>query len=153
MNICAAFNGVSVTSFAISRGGDWVDRSTAAALGMPRNRIMAIKEEGVNLVKPTSREEEAIAIYYREFIRHFVSKMAQTLGSSKNAPHFSQPVDVVFAGGLTAAEGFLDMAVEELKAVDFGFSIRMVRRADDPFTSWARGCLLSAMHSFSRKST
>ena len=51
---------------------------------------------------------------------------------------------LVFAGGTSRIGGFIDVVKEELGKMDFPIPIREVRRAEDPLTSVARGCLVAA---------
>ena len=145
VNICAAFKSVPVISFSITRGGDWIDKSAAIVLGMPSSRITAIKERGINIKTPATREEEAIAIYYRNYIHYFLENMAQVFGKNPNAPCFKDPVNIVFAGGSSMVAGFLDVVEEEIKTIDLGFVLDKLVIAKEPFTSVARGCLFKAI--------
>jgi len=146
VNVCAAYRSVPLISFSMTRGGDWIDKSTAKVLNMPVSQVTTIKEQGMNLKSPKSREEEALAIYYRNYIRYFLENMAQVFTKSEETPQFSEPVDIVFAGGSSLVGGFLDMVKEELKNVQLGLKVNEIKISEDPFTSVARGCLFQAIN-------
>jgi len=145
VNVCAAFRSIPAISFSISRGGDWIDRSAASVLGVPSSRVTAAKEHGMSLKNPLNREEEAITVYYRNFIHYFLENMARVFNRSSNAPQFKEPVDIVLAGGSAMVGGFLDVVKEEIKSLDLRFAVDSVKKAEDPFTTVARGCLFNAI--------
>ena len=147
VNICAAFRSVPAISFSISRGGDWIDKSAASVLGIPSSKVTAIKEQGMNLKNPLTREQEAITIYYKNFIQYFLKNIAEVFGKGGQTPQFKRPVHIVLAGGTTLIGDFLDVVKEELQAIDLGFSVGSVKRAEEPFTSVAKGCLFNAIYS------
>lgn len=151
VNICAAFKSVPAISFSISRGGDWIDKSAASVLGIPSSRVTAIKEQGMSLKKPSGREQEAIAIYYRNFIQYFLKNMAEVFGKGSSAPRFKEPVDIVLAGGSTMVGDFLDVVKEEVSSLDLGFPVGNIKRAVEPFTSVSRGCLFNAIYTGEHK--
>ena len=47
-------------SFSVARGGDWIDSGAARAVGGTSARMCSIKESGLDLQNPKTREEEAI---------------------------------------------------------------------------------------------
>ncbi|MEI6437162.1 MAG: hypothetical protein WCO69_00255 [Candidatus Omnitrophota bacterium] len=145
VNICASFKSVPVLSFSITRGGDWIDKSAATVLGVTMSRVCSIKEHGMSIVTPKTREEEAIAIYYRNYVHYLIESMSQVLGRSTGTPRFKDPVDIVFAGGSSMVPGFLDVVKEEVKTAKFGFEVGRVVHAKEPFTSVVRGCLFNAI--------
>ena len=147
VNICAAFKSVPILSFSITRGGDWIDKSAASVLGVHTSRITLLKEQGVSLKRPKTREEEAIAIYYRNYIHYFLENIAQVFGKSKDTPKFKEPVDIVFAGGSSMVGDFLGVVKEEIKSVNMGFAIGDLKLSEEPFTSVSRGCLFHAINS------
>ncbi|MBF0521927.1 MAG: cell division FtsA domain-containing protein [Candidatus Omnitrophica bacterium] len=146
VNVCAAYRSVPVLSFSITRGGDWIDKSAATVLNIPVSQATTIKEQGMNLKSPKSREEEAIAIYYRNYIRYFLESMAQVFGNSKEPLQFRDPIDIVFAGGSSLVGNFLDVVKEELINVRLGFRVGEIKKSDEPFTSVTRGCLFHAIN-------
>lgn len=143
-NICVAYRTLPALSFATTRGGDWIDRNVAKVLGIKASRATAIKEKGVDLRNPRTREEQAIDLYYRELIRYALQEIKKRFESSENMPQFPDPVDMVFAGGTSKIGGFIDVVRDELTRIQFPIPIKQVRRADDPFTSVARGSLVAA---------
>ena len=146
VNVCAAYRSVPLISFSMTRGGDWIDKSTAKVLNMPITQVTTIKEQGMNLKSPRSREEEALAIYYRNYIRYFLENMSQVFTKAQETPQFSDPVDIVFAGGSSLVGGFLEVVKEELRNVQLGLTINEIKISEDPFTSVARGCLFQAIN-------
>ena len=146
VNVCASYKSMPVLSFSVGRGGDWIDKNAATALGIVSSNIMAIKEQGIDLKKPATREEEAIAIYYRSYIRFFWESISRMFAIKGSAPQFTEPVEIVFAGGSSMPGGFLEVAKEELKMVDLGIPVGNVRRANEPLLSVSRGCLFHAMN-------
>ncbi len=147
VNACAAYRSVPALSFSITRGGDWIDQSAASVLNMPVVKVTTIKEQGMSIKEPNGREEEAIAIYYRNYIRYFLESMSKVFMNSAETPQFNEPVDIVFAGGSSMVKGFLDVVMEEVKAVDLVFPLGQIKMAEDPFTSVSRGCLFNAINS------
>ncbi|HBR14193.1 MAG TPA: hypothetical protein DD723_01430 [Candidatus Omnitrophica bacterium] len=145
VNICAAFKSIPVLSFSITRGGDWIDKSAATVLGVPSSRVTTIKEHGMNLKNPKNREEEAIVIYYRNYIHYLLENMSRVFGKSSGTSQFKDPVDIIFAGGSSLVPGFLDVVKEEIKTAKFGFTLGKILHAKEPFTSVVRGCLFNAI--------
>ena len=146
VNVCASFKSMPVLSFAVGRGGDWIDKNAATALGIVSSNVMAIKEQGISLVKPVTREEEAIAIYYRSYVRYFLESIARQFSVRGTAPQFTKPVDIVLAGGSSLPGGFLDVVKDELKRIDLGVPVGSISRAEEPLLSVSRGCLFQAMN-------
>jgi hypothetical protein len=145
VNICATFRSIPAISFSISRGGDWIDQSAASVLGVPSSKVTAVKEEGIDLKRPRNREEEAIAIYYRNYIRYFLENIAYVFSHNSNAPEFKEPVDIVLAGGSSMAGNFLNVVKDEITSLEMGFKVGDISRAEDPFATVSRGCLFNAI--------
>lgn len=145
VNVCVAYKSVPTLAFSIPRGGDWIDESAAAAIGMPAPLVCALKEGGMDLRNPKGRVQEAIAIYYRNFIRSTLEAMKRKLEGSQDKPTFAKPVPLVLAGGTSMIAGFVDVFREEFDKVEFPIEVAEIRMAANPLTVVATGCLQSAL--------
>jgi hypothetical protein len=143
-NICVTYKTMPALSFATSRGGDWIDRNVAKVLGIKASRATAIKEKGVDIRNPRTREEQAIDLYYRELIRYTLGKIKERFETATDVPSFPDPIDIVFAGGTSKIGGFIDVVKDEFAKMKFPIPIKEIRRAEDAFTSVARGALVAA---------
>ncbi len=144
-NVCVSYRSIPGVVFSVSRGGDWIDEHVARVLGIPLTRATEIKEShGVRLTDPRTREEEAIVLYYRNLIDYVLGHLAERFSAAADAPRFTEPVDVVLAGGTSLADGLVDLFSEALEKNDFPIKVARVRRAQDPLTAVARGCLIAA---------
>ena len=74
-NIALAVNTIEGLCFSVARGGDWIDSGSARATGSTRSKI-GRKESGIDLLNPKSREEEAIAVYYKSLIEYCLKHVA-----------------------------------------------------------------------------
>jgi hypothetical protein len=144
-NLCVACKGVPALTFSTSRGGDWVDRNVAAALGLPLGQVCAAKERGINLFQPKDHLEGAIAIYYRHLIQYTLETFQQRLHGVAGVPTFRDPVDIVCAGGSALIGGFLEMFRQELEKIAWPMEIGKVRLAQNPQEAVAAGCLRAAL--------
>ena len=142
--VCVAYKTIPAVKFSVARGGDWIDNHVAKVMGIPRTRATAIKESDVNLMEPKTREEEAVVLYYRNLISYVLQNLKQRFQLARDVPQFTDPVEVVVAGGTSLVGGFVDVFAEELQRVDFPLQIAGVRRAEDAMTSVVRGCLIAA---------
>lgn len=144
-NICVAYKSIPAVTFSVGRGGDWIDEHVAKVMGLSCTRAIDIKEAaGLNLSNPRSREEEAVVLYYRNLIEYVLKNLAQRFSTTHDVPRFSDPVQIVVAGGSSMVGGFVDVFTEELGKVDFPLQISGVRIAEEPLTSVVRGCLIAA---------
>ncbi len=144
-NVAVAYQTISGMSFALSRGGDWVDSHAAKALGSTAARMCSIKEKGVNLSKPVGRE--AIALYIRSLITYCLEHIVAQFKKTQGGIHLPDPIPFVVSGGTTKAEGFMDIFIEEFEAIkkkNFPIAISDVRQAIDPLTAVAEGLLVLA---------
>jgi actin-like ATPase involved in cell morphogenesis len=140
-NVCVSYKSIPAITFAIGRGGDWIDSNIARALGVPNSQICAEKEAGVDLRAPRDQIEEAIVIYYQSLIRYTIETIREKFARLDDIPHFGRPVSMVCAGGSSLIKGFIDLFREELELVDFPVPLSEVRLAKDPLRTVATGCL------------
>ena len=149
VNACVAYRSVPAFAFSLTRSGDWIDTSVANVLGMKPPRVTLMKERGLSLLAPKTREEQAFGIYYRHLITAVVENLKHYHdGQSHAIPDFPEPIDIVCAGGTTLIGGFLEVFKEEVARVGLPIKIREVRCAPDALSSTARGCLLAAMSGY-----
>ena len=128
----------------VTRGGDWIDKNVANVLGCPRSKATHIKERGIDIRDPKSREEEAVSIYYRSLINYVMSNIKTRFESGKNMPSFNAPVDIACAGGTSLIGGFIEVFREEFAKIDFPIPIGRIFRSDEALTAVAKGCLVAA---------
>lgn len=143
-NVCVAYKTIPAVKFSVARGGDWIDDHVSKVMGIPKTRATAIKEGDVNLMEPRTREEEAVVLYYRNLISYVLQNLKQRFQLARDVPQFTEPVEVVVAGGTSLVGGFVEVFAEELQKVDFPLQIAGVRRAEDALSSVVRGCLIAA---------
>ncbi len=144
-NVCVAFKGVAVIAFSTSRGGDWIDTNAGMVTGIPASRITAIKEKGVDLTDPQSKEQEAIVIYYRNLINYTLKQISNKFKIGKDLPNFPDAIEIVCSGGTSLINGFVDVFKEEFDKVKFPLDIKNIRLAEEPLNTVAYGCLVAAM--------
>ncbi len=145
VNVCVAYKGVPTLAFSTMRGGDWIDASVATATGTPAAVVCAVKEGGMHLQAPKGRVQEAIAIYYRHYIRYSLEMMKRKLAGAENLPTFAQPIHLIIAGGTAMIPGFVEMFREEFDRMDFPIDVAEIRMARNPLQAVASGCLQAAL--------
>jgi hypothetical protein len=146
-NIALAINGLEGMSFSAARGGDWIDAGAAKAVGSTRARMCALKEKGLNLLEPEGREQEALALYYRELITYCILKIRDQFELIRGQFELTKAVPLVISGGTAMADGFEEFfgKVFERKRKRFPIEISDVRMVADPLNTPARGLLVQAM--------
>jgi hypothetical protein len=146
-NVALAFQTVQGMSFAVARGGDWIDSHAAKAMGSTSSRMCSIKEKGVDLVAPKSREEEALALYIRALIRYCLDSIAAQFRKVQASLDLPDAIPFVVSGGTSKAGGFMSVFTDEFEQVKkrgFPIAISEVRPARDPLTAVAEGLLVLA---------
>jgi len=149
VNCALGFMGISKEEhqFSVARSGDWIDMGAAAATGTTAANIIAIKENGVDLLAPKTREEQAIAIYYENLIKYVCNGLEKKLNNNEETLSFPQPINVVVSGGTSKAINFEKVFEKELKTKTFPFQINSVRKAKQPLQAVAKGCLMNSLNS------
>ncbi|MEC8653254.1 MAG: cell division protein FtsA, partial [Planctomycetota bacterium] len=143
-NACIAYKSIPCLSFSVARGGDWIDKNVANVLGVPRSKATSMKERGIDIRDPQSREEEAVAIYYRSLITYVLENIKARFESGQNMPNFSEPIDIACAGGTSMVGGFIEVFREEFAKIDFPIPIGRIFRSEEALTSVSKGCLVAA---------
>lgn len=145
-NVCLSFNAMSALEFSVGKGGDWVDDGAAKALGSTRGRMCSLKESGVDIAKPSGREQEAISFYVKSLIDYSISGIIDHFHKVKREILVPKPIPIVVSGGTSLAGGFLDAFKERFEArrADFPVQVSEVRHARDPMTAVATGLLVLA---------
>jgi len=131
----------------VARGGDWIDAGAAKAVGGTQARMCALKEKGFDLLKPSGRDEEALALYYKSLIENSLDHIANQFQRVKGQLSLPKPVPLVISGGTSLAGGFAEFfgQVFDKKRKRFPIEISEVRPAKEPLNAVAHGLLLQAM--------
>lgn len=145
-NVSVSYKSMPCLTFSTSRAGDWIDANAARVLGVKPSRIAAIKErKGINILQPQNREEDAIAIYYRNVVEYTLNNIKQRFEMADSMPEFPDPVVIVLSGGTSMVQGFVDLVRNMVMKMDFPLKIKEVRHAEDPFYAVAKGALYDAL--------
>ena len=145
VNAAVCYEGDPMVQFSLTRGGDWIDQSVGKAIDERPSLIQIEKEEGsIDILKPEGKIQEAIAVYYNVLISYALDNITFELGRVK-LPAFREEIPVVVSGGLTLAGGFVDKFNSIVTTKEFPFKIKEVRKAGDPMTCVANGCLMAAI--------
>ncbi len=153
-NTALLFQTMIGMSFSISKSGDWIDSSSAKAVGSTATRIMSIKEKGVDLLNPmegdpkTIREREAIVVYYRNLIRHVIDGIKREFKKGTSNIELPESLPWVISGGTAKAKNFLEFFKQEFEKerATFPINISEVRMASDPLNDVAKGLMIAAMN-------
>ena len=149
-NVALSINGVEGMAFSCARGGDWIDAGAAKAVGSTASRICAIKEKGIDLMAPKSREEEALVLYYKSLIEYVIEQIAKEFGKNRDKFALPREIPIVVGGGTSLAGGFLPLfqKVFDRKKKRFPIQVSEIRAANDPLNAVANGLLLQAMQEY-----
>lgn len=153
INICASYKLVGTLDFSISRGGDWIDSQTAAAIGSPIAQVLKVKENPeFDLLNASSLDDEigqAIYYHYKALIRYEIQCLMKEWSKMKSQLDFPAPIPIVLSGGTASLKGFKDLWEDELKRFQaknpLPFKIKEIRTAKDPLGAVARGLLVYAL--------
>jgi actin-like ATPase involved in cell morphogenesis len=143
-NACVAYKSIPCVQFSVARGGDWIDHNVAQVLGIKQSKATFIKERGIDIRDPKNREEEAVAIYYRELINYVLKNIKARFERGQNMPTFQEPIDIACAGGTSLIGGFIEVFRDEFAKIDFPIPVGRIFRAEDALTAVAKGCLVAA---------
>ena len=149
-NIALAINTIEGLCFSVARGGDWIDAGASKATGSTQSKITAIKEAGIDLLNPKTREEEALAVYYKSLIKYCLKHIANEF--KKISGKFSLPkaIPLVISGGTSKAGGFVEFfkQVFEKESKRFPIEISEIRHAKDPLNAVALGLYVQAQNEY-----
>ena len=150
-NVALAINTVEALSFSVARGGDWIDKHAAQAVGATQARMCALKESGIDLMAPKSRDEEALALYYKALIEHALDQVAGRFEMIKSQFSLPKAIPMVVSGGTSQAGNFLAFfnKVWDKKKRRFPLEVSEIRQAKDPLNAVALGLLVQAMQEYS----
>ena len=143
-NVCVAYKSMPALTFSSARSGDWVDMNVAQVLGIKPEKAAMIKEQGVDLMNPKNREEDAVAIYYRNLIQYNITNIAERFRAAENMPTFNDPITIVFSGGTSMAGNFIELVKDVFAKIEFPIPLKEIRMAKDPLNATAKGALVAA---------
>ena len=151
-NVALAVNTVEALSFSVARGGDWIDKHAAMAVGATQARICALKEAGIDLMTPKNRDEEALGLYYKALIEHALDQVAARFEAIKSQFSLPKAIPMVVSGGTSRAGNFLEFfkKVWGKKKRRFPIEVSEIRQAKDPLNAVVLGLLVQALQEYEK---
>jgi len=145
VNAVVCYEGDPIVQFSLTKGGDWIDKSVGNALDLNPSLVQIEKEESsLDLLKPDNKIQEALVVYYSVLINYALDNIVFELKKAK-LPSFREPIPIVVSGGLTLATNFVEKFSMEANSKSFPFKVKDIKRAVDPMTAVAHGCLMAAI--------
>ena len=145
VNTVVCYEGDPVIQFSLTKGGDWIDDAVGKALDLNASLVQIEKEESkLDLFNPEGQIQEAIVVYYNVLMNYALDNIIYELKRAK-LPSFREPIPIVLSGGLALADNFVNRFKTESETKKFPFEIKDIRRAKDPMTCVAHGCLMAAI--------
>lgn len=155
-NGCVAYKGTTTAQLAVAKGGDWIDQQVSSVTSHTSSQITVIKEKeskagNLDLSKDYHDDETlaALQIFYRNLITEVVKEFKKQFIKEKIS--FSDPLEVVISGGTSKPNGFDKLVEKVIGEVGWPFEIKGVRRAQDPLSATAVGCLTAALSKEKKK--
>lgn len=135
--------GQPITTFCTSRAGDYIDNYTAEADIDWTPSLVQTEKESMDLNKPQNEMQETIVGYYRRLFKYSIQNIARGLTQQK-VQQFTEPIDMVVAGGTISVKNAVGILKEVLESVDFPIPIKGIRLAHNSLFTTADGCLVAA---------
>lgn len=143
VNACLSYKAMSVVEFAVARGGDWIDTKAAESVGRPVPQVTILKEKPWDLRDPKTREQEALAVYYKQLIRYLIDTLVEVLETQGTT--LLEAIPVVISGGTSLVGGFVETFQQELAQRTLPIEVGSVTPAKNPLHAVAAGLLMAAM--------
>ena len=104
----------------------------------------------MNLNSPESREQEAIAVYYKNLIEYALQQIAEQFIAKGGKISLTDPIPIVVSGGTSMVGGFMEFfeGVFKKKRKRFPIQISEVRHAKSPLSAVSFGLLIQAMQEY-----
>lgn len=153
VNVALAYQAVATRElqFSVAKSGDWVDSQSARAVGKTASQMCSIKEKGIDLAAPESREQEAIGFYLSAVIDNALELIAERFRKVASTVDLPEAIPLVVSGGTSTAKGFLDLfkaRFAEIQKRGFPIPITEIRAARDPLGAVAGGLLVLAQSEY-----
>jgi len=155
-NVCITNMAEVITTFSVSKGGDYVDYSAATSLGydpkdpkasdITPSLMTYTKESGISIKNPGNEMAEiAISSYYKALIKYMVESIVNKIDSLESKPRFLEPVKIVVSGGTSLAGDFLEVFKEEFEKIEskLPFKVKEVCHARRPLEAVAEGAFIA----------
>jgi len=150
INCCLAYKSAETITFSYPCSGDWIDEQVSLISNMTSSEVTVYKEKAskdgrLDLANPSFDDDviNGLYIYYKFLIETVVKQFKAEF--IKNGTQFTDPIEVVVSGGTSKPKGFEELVEKVIKEVGWPFEISGVRRAKDPLTATAVGCLNAAI--------
>lgn len=149
-NVALLYKGMELSSFSITKSGDYIDEQVSKVTGIPKSKIVKIKEKDLNLDNYDSSDRvlSALAIYYEEYADRITHLIAQEF--TKKGSEIQGEAEIVVAGGTSMPNGFCKIFENSIKGKDLPFKILGVRHSKTPFYSVSQGCCLRARADYAK---
>ena len=144
-NLVVAWRAKKLFEISVARGGDWIDQSVSRVRNVPVGKVTHEKERNLDLssVDPRNALQLGLEIYYEELIRHVLQVFTAHFKSTQTT--FTDPMELVIAGGTASVPGFLDLFRRVLEEQGSPIPIGKVRLGTDPLRTVAKGALVAAV--------
>ena len=155
-NLCVMYAGMPALTFAVTRGGDFIDEHAGLDTGMSKAKAQYIKEtSNIDLHKSSnemyednldeSNVQSAIRSYYGVLIKYLLSNLKNQFENADSVPNFQEPVPLVIGGGTALVKGFVEFFKTQLDNFDLPIDISDVLLVEGSHTAVSRGCLADAV--------
>lgn len=141
-NIALMFKGMELSTFSITKSGDYIDEMSSKATGISKSKIIRKKEKELDLEKDNSSERvfSALSIYYSEYVNRITNLIGKEF--EKRGSELQGDVEIVIAGGTSLPKGFIKLFEEAIKEANLPFKIYSVRHASNPFFTVSNGACI-----------
>lgn len=150
VNVCLAFKGLSLVEFSCTKSGDNIDEQVEKVTGIPRSKIIKIKEKTLDLdnVDMSDRVQAALSIYYDETLERILYNINKKF--QEKSSEVDGEIEIVVAGGTSMCKGFIGRMEKIVKKTNLPFKIYGVRAAESPFYAVSQGTCIRAMADYAK---
>ena len=150
-NVAVMYKGIKALTFSTARSGDWIDKETAASLGMVVNRVTGIKEKYMKLRgevsiknKKTKRVLKALFFHHKALIEYTVKRIIREFNDKVDI-EVDESIPIVISGGTSLPDGFVELFKTVISEYELPFEVSEIRRAKNPLTAVVNGLLIRTM--------
>lgn len=144
-NCLLAYKGLPVIGMSVSKSGDYVDKQVSEQTGTAISQVISTKERKLDFTNLNEDDDVIFALdaYYNTMIEHVFKLFGKKFQEVKS--QFSQPLDIVVAGGTSMPKGFCKKLEKIVREMQLPFQIKEVRHAKSPRNAVVEGLLTQAI--------